>query len=670
MLLLRNELVGLFRANSRLAVCYYTGRTLPRGAVGIKWHKRLFSAKCSEREKDETATGQHQRESRLASVYPSLNNKKTTKLVIPEHVKLLSTGGVKWEDGELLRVLQQFSQDIEADPAHDFLSDLTNEERGVLIRQLTTGKADILSITLLGRMLTTTSKLLSEDKWNQLLDIFEVWIDCLKTNNLHQFRITPTITDLRNNSNLRQALTALTNALVSYAILLNHPITASSLCHDLSDSRLVRSSTVRDCIRALLVEHPSESPYRIRAVQVLCEAFASRFILDPAMCGSLINSGIVYGTHQYPGFANDCYELARKYGEAIPSRPLYQLLLLNIKHQNFTKAIEIWSVLLDQNSCLDEHDINSIASLLFRLSKESRFRAFAHALAQAVDSSYYSLEGLGEALIVVAARVKNKTLFHSVMAAQKQPLRRSLLFPLLKYYLHTASNRRKNTTEINEVVELILNSEGGLTPDELAELVRYYCRSEDGYATAQEFLIKVSHNWHPRRLEKSYAALANGMIEQLAQTKDQGDLESLDRAIESAMKRLEVSRSREIYDIAANLKLKWCAVQGDLPRARSVWQNLVLADAQRNIPRYSIKSRKIGLTTVVDMVLRIQKRASCDISVYPNWLVSECDILGMTYQEIRGLVKNRAIFKRLDIDGQNIWIEAIDNQFNRGRPCK
>lgn len=583
------------------------------------------------------------------------------------------------------QVVTPLRERIESDQAYDILTELIDTDNNLIAKQLlqilcksghSTSEPQLLAIFLNMRMLASLAKMPAK-RYETAYDIAFAWIQSLDVSHCDLFctllwplnkskQLTPddifqNLSLMKKHTNRRYALSSLVNAFIMYIIRLRCEIMAASFCLQFVGTNVVFASTLEECAQALLVLDPDQTPYRIHALKSLCDTFGLRIDLDPKMSRQLVNMGISYDFRQYPGFANDCYDLAKKYSVGhFPTNTLYRLLLLNIKHQNLSKALEIWDTLMSQNQLLEEHDKLAIAALLYRLSKEAKYISFAKRLAYSLDKRYYHLEGIAEALFTVCSRLRDGKLFSSVMSAQRTPLRRSLLFPVLKYYLQTSNNG--GSSKVNDILDQILNSESGMSADELSELVRYYCRMEAGPVKAREFLRQMAPNWDRERLEKSYAALANGVIEAR-----QVNNKDYDRYFDESIAILDRSRSQEIWDIAANLKLKRHVVAQDLAGARQVWQDLMLRDQDNKTPMYSTKSRKIGLTTILDGALRLQKTGQVDLS-YVSWLVAECDELGMSHKEIGSLIRNRSGFKKLPTEIRKEWNQRIDQHFDRSQP--
>lgn len=464
-------------------------------------------------------------------------------------------------------------------------------------------------------LLDNCTTLLLEGKHDIVSQVFNFWNSEYRPKLTSSFKVNQV-----SSSDPKLIATEIVNT----ACNMGKPLLASSICIRLDEVNLLTNDVVKKVIRLLLIPHQLQGQFNIKAIVEMTKRIKNvRITLTTKEKSGMIESAIRLSKMTFPTLINDVYDFVTRIpGGMIPLTTLFELIKINLLHNNTSRASALTQQFLTRQPPAKKLNIEIIGLMIREFSKNRKYRHLCKKLIDLVPPEYYTVDGLTGPLFSYCARTKNRELAMEIYHKLQAPIKRNILTSLLHLHISFGDNvgAEKILQEINRRQETLL-------PLEFAMVVQGALAQKNGLATAS----KLCRNSSPTIARLAYGDILNYAI-------DHDEYDIFNEFIDLAYKNLP--ESDPMFDSISMLIIKKLLKSHGSKEARLQWIQWQSGSHKASKIRLpSTRKQLIAIRSIADKAI-----AEGNTQVI-NWSLHELRHLGVHMADIHKELSERSNMK-------------------------
>ncbi|CDO54143.1 similar to Saccharomyces cerevisiae YJL209W CBP1 Mitochondrial protein that interacts with the 5'-untranslated region of the COB mRNA [Geotrichum candidum] len=464
-------------------------------------------------------------------------------------------------------------------------------------------------------LLDNCTSLLLEGKYDLVSQIFTFWNSKCHPTILSSFKVDPI-------SSSDPFLIAA--EIVNTACNMGKPLVASAICFRLDEAKLLRKPVVQKVIKLLLISHHLQGQFNIKAIVEMTKRIKTvQITLTTKEKSDIIELAIKLSKMAFPTLINDTYDFVNRVpGGMVPLRTLFELIKINLLHNNTSRASSLTKQILTRQPPAKKLNIEILGLMIREFSKNRKYRDLCKALIDIVPPEYYTADGITGPLFSYCARTKNRELAMEIYSQLEAPIKRNILTSLL--HLHISFDDNEGAEKI---LQEITRRKETLLPIEFAMVVQGALAQKNGLATA----TKLCRNSSPTVAKLAYGDILNHAI-------DHEEYDIFNEFIDLAYQNLP--ESDPIFDRISLLIIKKLLKSHGSKEARLQWIQWQSGSHKASKIRLpSTKKQIIAIRSIADKAI-----AEGNTQVI-NWSLHELRHLGVHMADIRKELSHRPKMK-------------------------
>lgn len=434
-----------------------------------------------------------------------------------------------------------------------------------------------------------------------------------------------------------------TTLLMNFALTTGSPLLAASIIsRAVASNILVPRQAIHTCLMGLTVDNSETRQYQLKAFFHVTKLLWGKsgsieFDFSPDLSRRIVELSIKVSNGLYPSIAYETFQRVLKLisrtsvSPPVPMRACIDLLLLHLHHESQNRAAYIWNYVSKNYNQLQYSmvDVNTLSSLILRLSKYKRTLRYAKVLAESVPDEAYAIDGLTEALLIYCSRNEDMALSQKIYDKLSAPFSLSVLSSFLRLHLSFGDSEGAE-----KIIKQITAQGGKLDQSDIICISEHLSRTY-GTDKAIEFVLK-SGGKVPR--EKALGMLIKREV-------DRGNYAYYDQLIDGLLGSASGDVRRMAISITAQ---RYCYGDEDQSNfARMLYQYWSLDGA-------SFKPSIVELNSFLDPILLSRKR---EIFL---WLAERYRDLGIDYGELADRIRRS---QKLDKAQQTEWLADLTSVY-------